>query len=137
MAYGGVQSYGLNGKDYPILNKELNRLKTSMGYPSTTAFGEELTSKEYKLLRDKTGKEIAKRLMITISQPEYKSMDDRVKVKRIEDMIDAVKDKVKTETFKDKYMESQARAEYRELMTDQEAKQAAKEFMNKRKLGVQ
>lgn len=134
MSYGGVQSYGLNGKNYPVLNAELNRLKTSMGYPSTTAFGQELTNKEYKLLKEETGKEIAKNLMGLISRPEYKSLDDKFKVQKIEMFVDIIKDKVKMRLFKNKKIESEIRSGFKASkgMTAEEAKQAAKDFMAKR-----
>jgi len=135
MSYGGVNSYGLNGKDHPVLNKELNRLKTSMGYPSTSAFGYELTNKEYKLLKEKTGKEIAKELTKTISQPYYKAMNDRFKVQEIEQLVDSTKDWVKRETFPNKEYGSEIKASFKatEGMTEEEARQAAKDFLERRK----
>ncbi len=134
MSYGGVQSYGLSGKDHPKLNDELNRLKTSMGYPSTVAFGQELDIKEYKLLKEKTGKEIAKVLTETMSMPYYKKMNDRFKVQRIEQLVDQTKDRVKMEVFPNKQYESKIKSSFKatEGFSEEEAKQAARDFVEKR-----
>ncbi len=110
MSYGGVQSFGLKGKDHSKLNAELNRLKTSMGYPSTSAFGQELTNKEYKLLKEKTGNEIAKALTEFISRPGYKPLRDEMKIKFIERFVDSIKEKTKMELFPDKQRESKTTA---------------------------
>lgn len=131
MSYGGVESYGLSGKDHPKLNAELNRLKTSMGYPSTVAFGQELTNKEYKALKEKTGKEIAMVLTDAILQPDYKKMNDRFKVQRIEQLVDIVKDQVKLRMFPQKKYESAIKSSFKATKgyTEEEARQATKDFM--------
>ena len=134
MSYGGVQSYGLHGKDHPKLNGELNRLKTSMGYPSTIAFGQELDIKEYKKLKEKTGKEIAKVLTEHVSMPYYNKMEDKFKIKRIERLVDTTKDRVKVEMFPGKRYESKIKSSFMaQGMDEQEAKQAASDFVAKRR----
>ena len=125
--YGGVSSYGLKGKEYPELNKELSRLKTSMGYPSSSAFGQELTLKEYKKLKEQTGKAIAKELTETMNSEYYKSANDRFKVKIIERDVDMIKQEVKRDMFPEKQDRSKSISHYKnkELMTQEEAEEAA------------
>ena len=136
MSYGGVQSYGLSGKDYPKLNAELNRLKTSMGYPSSVAFGQELTNKEYKALKVASGNEIAKRLKNLIALPEYKSLDDRFKVKEIETTVDATKDEIKLKMFPNKKIKSEVISELKATrgLTTKEAEGEAQKFIDKESL---
>ena len=100
--YGGVANWHLKGKDYPELNAELSRLKTSMGFPSSTAFGQELTNKEYKQLRKATGKAIATNLLKIMKSQRYAQMPDEVKVNAIERIVDATKSMMKTVTFPNK-----------------------------------
>jgi hypothetical protein len=95
--YGGLQIWGLDNKDYPALNKELNRLKTTAGFPSTSAFGNELTNSEYKKLKDATGKKIATELYKLIGSMRYTSREKE---------IDKTKNKVKKTLFRDKWLES-------------------------------
>ena len=102
MTYGGAESYGLRGKEYKGLNSELNRLKTSMGFPSTQAFGKELTNKEYKELKEKSGKVIAGILKEMMNEPTYKDMPDFEKVRLIKKVVDEVKSKLKESLFPDK-----------------------------------
>lgn len=104
--YGGVQSYGLQGKDYPKLNTELTRLRTSMGFPTMMVFGQELTNKEFKHLRDKTGVAIAKNLTKIIASSKYNRIPDPLKIKIIEMIIDTTKEVVRTKTFPQKMRKS-------------------------------
>jgi hypothetical protein len=97
--YGGVQSYGLREKDYPKLNKELNDIGIAMGWPNTTAYGMELSVKEYKEFKEVSGKQIAKTLNKLIVSDTYKSLNKAQKKKWIEDTIDAEKEYVKERMF--------------------------------------
>lgn len=86
-------------KDYPSLEKELSRLKTTLGFPSTSVFGLGLNSKEYEWLKEKTGKEIAKTAASVINTSEYKILGDEEKKKLIERTINDVKDRYKVEVL--------------------------------------
>jgi hypothetical protein len=135
MSYGGVQSYGLNGKDHPKLNAELNRLNTSMGYPGTTAFGEDLNISEYKKLKKVTGEEIARRLKKYMSFDEYKSLTDRQKVSQIEQIVDETKEFVKEKMFLGKKNKSEIRSNLKALgYTREESKPMTEEFLKKGEL---
>jgi hypothetical protein len=104
--YGGVQSFGLKGKDYPEVNSELDRLNISMGFPSTTVFNEDLNLKEYKALKEKTGKTVASVMKTLMDSDEYKQLPDEGKVKILERATDKVKAKVKEQMFPDKKIKS-------------------------------
>lgn len=130
--YGGVQSYGLNGRDYPKLNAELNRLKTSMGFPSTSAFGQELSNKEYKELKEKTGKVIAEILTEVIADPDYQALSDYDKQRTIERIVDRTKSKIKEKTFPDKELISKLKKRIMEKgVPEEEAKNIAKDIYQK------
>ena len=131
--YGGVQSFGLRGKDYPGLQKELSRLKTSMGYPSTVAFGESLSNKEYKNLKKKTGIEVANDLSKLINTEFYQNLSDKMKVNIMEDRIDIIKDKVKLKMFPIKMNKSILKSAYRSGGDDEETADKKAEEMLKRK----
>lgn len=130
--YGGVQSYGLKGKDYPKLNAELQRLKTSMGFPSTSAYGEELTNKEYKNLKKQTGLEIAKELTQLFSMPSYNRVGDDRKVRFIEQKIDIAKDKIKRKMFPQKRQMAKMITRIKQMtpLKDEEARALAKTKLN-------
>lgn len=131
--YGGVQSFGLNGKNYPKLNTELLRLKTSMGYPSTMAFGYSLTNKEYKALKKRTGKEVANSLNKLLDSERYKQIDDVQKVRLIEHRIDVSKEKVKYLMFKDKKRKSKYKTylEKSKGITGEEAEEMAEKYIKR------
>lgn len=100
--YGGVQSYGLKGSDYPKLNQELARLKIGMGFPSTSAFGQELTLNEYKMFKERSGREIANRLSKVINSTQYDKWSDNRKRAFIEDTVDSTKTMLKHKIFREK-----------------------------------
>lgn len=100
--YGGVQTWGLDGKNYPRLNKELQRLKTSMGFPSTSAFGKELTNAEYKKFRRQAGVAIASNLNKLTGSNEYKKLNNEEQIKAIEKEVDRTKREVREKLFSDK-----------------------------------
>lgn len=131
--YGGVQSYGLHGKDYPKLNTELNRLKMSMGFPSTSAFGQELSNKEYKQLKEKTGTVVANVLNKIIEDPYYKKLPDHKKKEIINKAVDRAKQKTKLKMFSDKKMISiiKKRIMDKKGLADYEAEELAKELYQK------
>jgi hypothetical protein len=130
--YGGVQSYGLKGKDYPQLNAELQRLKTSMGFPSTSVYGQELTNKEYKNLKKQTGLEIARELTRLLSMPSYIRADDDRRIRFIELKIDTAKEKTKRRMFPQKRQMSKmiATIKQRTPLKDEEARALAKKKLN-------
>lgn len=97
--YGGVQSWDLHGKDYPILNKELTRLKMSMGFPSTSAFGRELTNKQYKAFKKRAGKEIADELSAMVKKSGYARKREHIKIKMLSERIDMIKEKIRHKMF--------------------------------------
>lgn len=134
-SYGGVQSFGLNGKDYPKLNNELLRLKTSMGYPSSVAFGEELTVKEYKRLKAKTGVEVANFLNKLIETPSYKTKNDIKKLKMVEHKIDLLKDRVKKKMFPMKRRKGDIKSRLKSMrgLSDEEASKQADEILKRKK----
>jgi hypothetical protein len=104
-----------------------------MGFPSSIVYGQDLTNEEYKALKKRTGEEIAKVLTDRIETEEYKQLPDKFKIKRIEQLVDLVKEQVKYEMFPEKQYESFIKGLYKseEGMSEQEAKIAAKEFINK------
>ncbi|KKL69840.1 hypothetical protein LCGC14_2110880, partial [marine sediment metagenome] len=108
-SYGGVESYNLQGRKYPELNKELDRLQATIGFPSTQAFGTELSNKEYKNLRKTTGKAIAGALTELIKDPEYVKLSDEQKKRLINKVVDKVKTKAKSKLFSDKEMINEIR----------------------------
>ena len=132
--YGGVSSYGLDGKDYPNLNKELTRLNTSMGYPSTSAFGEELTNKEFQALKNVSGTAIAKTLGNIIETQEYEQMPDLLKVKTIETVVDKTKNRVKEKMFRPKQIKSKLKSKIkkRTALRDDDAKKLAERILGNR-----
>lgn len=113
--YGGLQVWGVDNKDYPTLNKELNRLKTSAGFPSSTANGKELSNTEYKKLRRVTGLAIAQNLNQLIRDREYRGLSDEERVKRIEREIDSTKRVVKKQLFPDKESTTRGTRPYRRI----------------------
>lgn len=131
--YGGVQSYGLKGKEHRELNNELNRLKMSMGFPSTSAFGQELSNKEYKELKEKSGKVIAEVLNKIIDEPFYKSLPDHKKKEIINKAVDKAKQKTKLKLFSDKKMISiiKKRIMDKKGLPEVEAEELAKELYQK------
>jgi len=100
--YGGVESFGLKGRDYPELQKELDRLDTSMGYPTLTVYNQDITVKEYKDLKQKTGTVLATVLQRLMDSEMYQKLPDTEKIKLIDRATDKVKDKVKESMFPDK-----------------------------------
>jgi hypothetical protein len=100
--YGGVESYGLWGKDYPELQKELRRIGSSMGFPSSSAFGQEFTIGEYKKFERESGKRIAEELTSLIKTEYYKKSEDFEKKQIIEKTVDEIKASLKEEMFPDK-----------------------------------
>lgn len=133
--YGGVQSWDLKGKDYPELNKELTRLKMSMGFPSTSAFGQELNNKQYKAFKERAGMEIAKELTKAISRPSYSRKKEHIKVKMLSDRIDLVKERVRHKMFPDlRRLSSEIkRIEATTSLQGEEAKELAKERLKRKK----
>ena len=97
--YGGVQTWGLDGKDYPKLNKELRRLNTTMGFPATSAFGFEFDSDKYKRFREVAGKKIATNLTNFINSEDYKEFDDTQRKLIIGKRIDILKRTFKKQLF--------------------------------------
>ena len=134
-SYGGVSSFGLDGKDYTKLNKELLRLKTSMGYPSVSAFGIPLDNKEFKKLKLETGKVVANDLMKFMSSDLYKETPDKHKVNLLEQRIDETKQMVKEKMFPDKERKSEYMADLREAgYSGEEVTKMADEYIKKNPL---
>ena len=131
--YGGVSTYGLNGKDYPGLNKELARLKIPMGFPSTSAYGQTLTKTEYRQYRKASGMEIAQELTKEIKKPYYKRASINMQKQIIAQKIDLAKKKVRWDMFPRKRQVSEiARGAKRGLFLDtDEARKYAKEQIDK------
>ena len=79
---------------------------------------------EYKIAYIKTEKFLSKI-----------AIDDRFKVQRIEQLVDMTKDMVKMRTFPNKKYKSGIKASFKAAkgMTEEEAKQAAEDFMKRRK----
>ena len=98
--YGGTSTYGLAGRHYKTLNTELTQLKTSMGFPSTSVYGQPLTNAEYKKFKDRAGKEIAKSLETIMKISFYKKADDNAKRHILDKVIDHTKEDVKRRMFK-------------------------------------
>jgi hypothetical protein len=98
--YGGTSTYGLAGRHYKILNTELTRLKMSMGFPSTSAYGQPLTNAEYKGFKSRAGKEIAKALETVMKVSFYKKANDNAKRHILDKVIDHTKEDVKRRMFK-------------------------------------
>jgi hypothetical protein len=97
--YGGVANYGLDGKDYPALNKELNRLKTSIGFPSINVYSQELSAKDYWSFRYRSGTRIAGELTKTLKAPYYQKATDNEKKYIIASSIDRIKNDLKSRMF--------------------------------------
>ncbi|GAG18216.1 unnamed protein product, partial [marine sediment metagenome] len=130
--YGGVESYNLKGKEYPELNEELNRLKATMGFPSTSAFGKELSNKEYKKLREISGKMIADILTGVISEPEYNQLTDYQKKQLINKVVDKVKTKAKGKLFPKKKIKNEIKKRIMKRgIEEEEAKRIADEIFEK------
>lgn len=127
--YGGVESYGVHGKDYPALNKELSRLKIPMGFPSTSAYGETLTKTEYDKFKKQAGLEMARALTIEIGKTYYKESVPERQKNIIAFKIDQIKKKVKWELFRDKkQVQDVARGARKGLLLDRrDARKYAKE----------
>lgn len=98
--YGGVSTYDLAGKDYRFLNTELTRLKTSMGFPSISAYGQSLSNKEYKQFKTKAGKEIARSLENIMHADFYKKATDDAKRHILDKVTDHTKEDVKRRMFR-------------------------------------
>jgi len=131
-SYGGVESYDLKGKEYQELNKELEKLKTTIGFPSTSAFGTELTNKEYKELRKVSGEAIAKSLTELIKDPKYLELDDESKKRLINKVVDKVKEKAKSELFQDKEMINEIKKRLiKKGMNEEKAEKMSKEIYEK------
>jgi len=108
--YGGVQTWGLNGTDYPKLNKELLRLKTTMGFPSSSAFGYEFDLGEYKKFKAIAGRKIAEELTREINTEAYNKSSDVEKKMILGKYIDKTKEVLKKEIFTDKLIRSKIRS---------------------------
>jgi len=119
-SYGGVESYNLKGKEYPKLNEELNRLKTTIGFPSTSAFGTELSNKEYKKLREISGTLIADILTGVISEPSYVELTDYPKKQLINKVVDKIKTKAKGKLFPKKDIKNKIKKRIIERGIDEE-----------------
>jgi len=119
-SYGGVESYNLKGKEYPKLNEELNRLKTTIGFPSTQAFGTELSNKEYKKLREISGTLIADILTGVISEPSYVELTDYQKKQLINKVVDKIKTKAKGKLFPKKDIKNKIKKRIIERGIDEE-----------------
>ncbi len=131
-SYGGVESYDLQGRKYPELNEELNRLKTTIGFPSTSAFGQELSNKEYKKLREVSGKAISDALTELVKDPEYTALDDNQKKQLINKVVDKVKTKAKSKLFSDKEIINKIKKKLVEKgLDEEEAEKMAKEIYQK------
>jgi len=131
-SYGGVESYNLPGRKYTELNKELNKLKTSIGFPSTQAFGQELSNKEYKELRETSGTMIADALTEIIADEDYKKLSDYEKKQLINKVVDRTKDAVKDKMFVDKKLQNELKKRLmRKGLDEEEAKKKAKEIYEK------
>jgi hypothetical protein len=127
--YGGVSTYDLAGRHYKTLNTELTRLKTSMGFPSTSVYGQPLSNSEYKRFKTVAGKEIARKLENIMKASFYKNADDDTKRHLIDKIIDFSKEKIKRKMFKRyKLIQEQAvrirKATYKPV---QESRELAKE----------
>ena len=131
--YGGVESYGLKGKNYPALNKELARLKIPMGFPSTSAYGQTLTNTEYRAYRKASGLEMAGELIKEIEKPYYKKASINMQKKIIAQKIDLAKKKVRWNMFPRKKQVSEiARGAKKGLFLDTDkARKYAKEQIDK------
>jgi hypothetical protein len=112
--YGGVQTWGLKGTDYPILNKELLRLKTTMGFPSTSVFGREFSNAEYKDFKKVAGNTIAKELTKLIKTDKYRNSKDFQKKKEIWRYIDINKNELKTKLYLGDKIKSDIRSSLRQ-----------------------
>jgi len=131
-SYGGVESYDLEGKKYTELNQELQRLKATIGFPSTQAFGQELSNEEYKKLREVSGKAIAGALTEIISGSEYKSLSDYEKKQLINKVVDRVKTQAKKKLFTTKELQNEIRKRIVKRGVDEEkAKELAEMIYSK------
>jgi hypothetical protein len=131
-SYGGVESYDLQGRKYPELNKELDRLKTTIGFPSTQAFGQELSNKEYKELRKLSGKTIADVLTNIIKDEGYQNLDDEQKKQLINRVVDKTKAKAKSKLFADKEVLNEIKKRLiKKGINEEEAEKMAKDILEK------
>lgn len=119
-SYGGVESYDLRGKDYPKLNKELQNINATIGFPSMQAFGKELDSKEYKEFKEVSGKIIADALTEMIEDEDYKKMSDYEKKQLINRVVDQTKSKVRERLFLDKKIQNELKRELVKKGIDEE-----------------
>ncbi len=108
--YGGVQTWGLDGKDHVTLNKELLRLKTTMGFPSSSAFGYEFDNTEYQRSKKITGKKIAEGLTSLIKINEYKKLPDAQKKLLIWKYVDRIKEISNLELYPQRRKKSKIRS---------------------------
>uniref|UniRef100_A0A6H1ZGU6 Uncharacterized protein n=1 Tax=viral metagenome TaxID=1070528 RepID=A0A6H1ZGU6_9ZZZZ len=131
-SYGGVESYNLQGKKYPELNEELDRLKTTIGFPSTQAFGTELSNKEYKKLREISGTMISDILTGVIKDPSYTELTDYQKKQLINKVVDKVKTKAKGKLFPEKDIKNEIKKRLiKRGIDEEEAKRMADEIYSK------
>lgn len=133
--YGGVASYGLHGKDYPAINKELNRLKMSMGFPSGSAYGQLLSAREYHAYKSRAGKNITSGLNRILKMSYYKKASDGEKKHIINQNIDRLKEEVKRRMFikKRQIAELASSLKKTKYLTHEEALEMAKKWLNKRR----
>jgi hypothetical protein len=100
--YGGVATYDLDGKDYPAINRELNRLKMSMGFPSLTAYSQQLSAREYHAYKARAGKNIVNELSRLLKTSYYGKASDGEKKSMIEKNILQSKEEIKHKLFPNK-----------------------------------
>ena len=131
--YGGVTSYGLHGKDYPKINKELNRLKMSMGFPNNTVYNQQLSVREYYAYKRRTGKNITTKLNEILKMPYYKKASDGEKKQIISRLIDRSKEETKRKMFMKKKQIATLALQLKKTkhLTDSEALEKAKKQLNK------
>ena len=132
--YGGVGSYGLKGKNWPQLNAELDRLQIPMGFPATTAFGQELSSKEFYNYRDIAGVKIASELTKLMQKPYYKKAADNERKFVMAKVADKIRSEVKFTLYPDKKIISQVAqmVKQQQQVTSEEALEITKTLMLKK-----
>ena len=131
--YGGVATYDLSGKDYPTINKELNRLKMSMGFPSLTAYSQQLSAREYHAYKARAGKKIVNELGRLLKAPYYQQAPDGAKKEIIEKNIIQSKEEIKHRLFpRKRHIATRAtRIKNRKHVTREEAIELAKKQLRK------
>ena len=135
--YGGVGSYGLKGKNWPQLNAELDRLQIPMGFPATTAFGQELSDKEFYNYRDIAGVKIARELTKLMQKPYYKKAADNERKFVMAKVADKIRSEVKFTLYPDKKIISQVAqmVKQQQQVTSEEALEITKALMLKKRRG--